>query len=90
MIFDGLQAAAARALRGTKDNLVPLWIAGFGYWVLGIGGGAWLAFGLEMDGHGIWWGMALGLLATASLLAWRFHVMSRRLVLRGAGPVLAR
>lgn len=88
-VFDGLQAIAARALRGMKDNFAPLWIAAFGYWVLGIGGGAWLAFGLEMGGHGIWWGMALGLLATASLLAWRFHVMSRRLVLRGRAPVLA-
>ncbi len=44
MVFDGLQAAAARALRGMKDNLVPLWIAGFGYWILGIGGGSILAF----------------------------------------------
>ncbi|MDH3388466.1 MAG: MATE family efflux transporter, partial [Gammaproteobacteria bacterium] len=73
MIFDGLQATAARALRGMKDNLIPLWIAGFGYWVLGIGGGSILAFHLEMGGAGLWWGLAAGLAVAACLLSWRFH-----------------
>ncbi len=79
-VFDGLQAVAARALRGLKDNVAPLWIAGFGYWVLGIGGGAFLAFKLDMAGPGLWWGLALGLTATGSLLAWRFHHLSARML----------
>ncbi len=73
MVFDGLQAAAARALRGMKDNLVPLWIAGFGYWILGIPGGALLAFYFDMGGVGLWWGLAAGLAVAAVLLSWRFH-----------------
>jgi MATE family multidrug resistance protein len=73
MVFDGLQATAARALRGMKDNLVPLWIAGFGYWVLGIGGGSVLAFHYQMGGAGLWWGLAAGLAVAACLLSWRFH-----------------
>ena len=73
MIFDALQAAAARALRGMKDNFVPLWIAGFGYWVLGIGGGSVLAFYYEMGGAGLWWGLAAGLAVAACLLSLRFH-----------------
>jgi len=73
MVFDGLQAAAARALRGMKDNLVPLWIAGFGYWILGIGGGSILAFHYQMGGAGLWWGLAAGLAVAACLLTWRFH-----------------
>jgi MATE family multidrug resistance protein len=77
MVFDGLQAAAARALRGMKDNLVPLWIAGFGYWVLGIGGGSVLAFKLDMDGAGLWWGLAAGLGVAACLLTLRFHRFTR-------------
>ncbi len=77
MIFDGLQAAAAHALRGMKDNLVPLWIAGFGYWVLGIGGGSILAFYYEMDGAGLWWGLAAGLAVAACLLSLRFHYFTR-------------
>ena len=79
-VFDGLQAVAARALRGVKDSTAPLWIAGFGYWVLGIGGGAWLAFGLGWQGAGIWWGLALGLIVTASLLTWRFHHLTGRML----------
>ena len=78
MVFDGLQAAAARALRGMKDNLVPLWIAGFGYWVLGIGGGAVLAFHYQLGGLGLWWGLAAGLAVAASLLSLRFHLFTRR------------
>lgn len=79
-VFDGLQAIAARALRGVKDSFVPLWIAGFGYWILGIGGGSLLAFHLNYGGAGLWWGLAMGLTATGSLLAYRFHQLSRNMV----------
>lgn len=75
-VFDGLQAVAARALRGLKDGVAPLWIAAFGYWVLGLGGGTFLAFVLDLQGAGLWWGLAMGLTATGSLLAWRFHRLS--------------
>lgn len=84
-VFDGLQCIAARVLRGLKDSVAPLWIAGFGYWVMGIGGGAWLAFGAGMEGYGILWGMALGLTITGVLLAWRFHWLSSRLIRTAAG-----
>ena len=77
MIFDALQAAAARALRGMKDNFVPLWIAGFGYWVLGIGGGSILAFYYDMGGAGLWWGLAAGLAVAACLLSLRFHLFTQ-------------
>jgi MATE family multidrug resistance protein len=83
-VFDGLQATAARALRGLKDNVAPLWIASFGYWVLGIGGGSLLAFRFDMGGAGLWWGLAMGLTATGSMLAWRFHTISRRRMLRAS------
>jgi MATE family multidrug resistance protein len=71
-VFDGLQAIASRALRGLKDTVVPLWLAGFGYWVLGIGGGCLLTFPAGLGVQGLWWGLACGLIVTGSLLAWRF------------------
>ncbi len=77
-VFDGLQAIAARALRGIRDTVAPLWLAAFGYWVLGIGGGCLLAFPLEQGAAGLWWGLALGLIVTGSLLAWRFVRLTRR------------
>ena len=77
MVFDALQAAAARALRGMKDNIMPLWIAGFGYWILGIGGGSILAFYYDMQGNGLWWGLAAGLAVAACLLTLRFDRFTR-------------
>ncbi|MBY8977481.1 MATE family efflux transporter [Rhodobacteraceae bacterium NNCM2] len=76
-VFDGLQAIASRALRGVKDTVAPLWIAAFGYWVLGIGGGSVLAFGLDLRGEGLWWGLALGLIITSLLLCRRFLTLTR-------------
>jgi MATE family multidrug resistance protein len=88
-VFDGLQAIASRALRGMKDTVVPLWLAGFGYWVLGVGGGCLLAFPLRWGAEGLWWGMALGLIVTGSLLAGRFLSLTARAAprhLRKCGP----
>lgn len=76
-VFDGLQAVAARALRGLKDSIAPLWIAGFGYWVLGIGGGSLLAFYFELAGAGLLWGFALGLMVTSILLTIRFNSITQ-------------
>ncbi|HMB75120.1 MAG TPA: MATE family efflux transporter [Kiloniellaceae bacterium] len=78
-VFDGLQVVAAMALRGLKDTLVPLWLAAVGYWVLGIGGGCLLAFALGLGADGLWWGLALGLFVTGTLLAWRFLWLTKRL-----------
>ncbi|MDH3970264.1 MAG: MATE family efflux transporter, partial [Rhodospirillales bacterium] len=84
-VFDGLQATASRALRGVRDTVAPLWLAGFGYWGLGVGGGCVLAFPLGWGAEGLWWGMALGLIVTGSLLARRFLRLTAR---RPAHPPL--
>jgi len=76
-IFDGLQVIASFALRGIRDTLVPVWLAGLGYWVLGIGGGALLAFEFGHGAVGLWWGLALGLFATATMLTFRFVLLTR-------------
>lgn len=77
-IFDGLQVMATLALRGLKDTVIPLWFAVLGYWVLGIGGGWLMAFPLGMAADGLWWGMAVGLIATGTLLAIRFWWLTGR------------
>lgn len=78
-VFDGLQAIASRALRGIKDTVVPLWLAAFGYWVLGIGGGSLLAFPAGLGGEGLWWGLATGLIVTGGLLSARFLILTREI-----------
>jgi MATE family multidrug resistance protein len=87
-LFDGLQAVMARALRGLKDTLAPLWIAAAGYWVLGIPGGYLLAFPLGLGSAGLWWGLAIGLVVAGLLLAVRFEQHTRVLIAarRGLGP----
>ncbi len=76
--FDGLQVSALGALRGYKDTQVPMVIAFFGYWVIGIGGGIVMAYTFDVRGPGVWWGLAIGLLASGTLLLLRFQHISRR------------
>jgi MATE family multidrug resistance protein len=75
-VFDGTQSAAAGALRGLKDTATPMWIAGFGYWVIGIPVGAMLGFAAGWQAPGLWCGLVLGLLVVAALLVWRWARMS--------------
>lgn len=77
-VFDGLQAIASHALRGLKDAAVPLVIAGVGYWVIGLGSGYVMGFRFGWGAAGLWWGLAIGLAFTATLLAWRFELLAKR------------
>ncbi len=71
-IVDGAQVVGAGMLRGLHDTTWPMLFAAFGYWVIGIGVGAWLAFTLGLDGVGIWVGLAVGLAIVAVLILWRW------------------
>jgi MATE family multidrug resistance protein len=79
-IADGLQCAAAGALRGLKDTRATLIAALFGYWVAGVGSGLGLGFALGMGPAGLWLGLAVGLAAAGSVLTWRFHNKSGALI----------
>src|SRR3546814_16852046 len=57
-VADGAQVVAQGMLRGLHDTFVPMLFALFGYWVIGIGVGAWLAFERDWGGVGIWTGVA--------------------------------
>ena len=76
-LVDGLQAVAAGALRGLQDTRVPMWIAGFSYWVPGIGVALWLGFATPLGGFGVWIGLATGLAVAAALLIWRWMLRDR-------------
>ncbi len=78
-VFDGLQAIASHALRGLHDTAMPLAIATAGYWFVGFGAAYVLAFPMGYGVHGLWWGLALGLIFTGSLLAWRFERLAKKL-----------
>ena len=71
-LADGAQVVGAAMLRGLQDTRVPMVYAGIGYWAVGLGGGAALAFWAGWQGEGVWTGLALGLLMVAVLMLWRW------------------
>jgi MATE family multidrug resistance protein len=76
-LVDGAQVIGAGMLRGLHDTRWPLIFAFFGYWIVGLGIGAWLAFGQDWKGLGIWIGLASGLAAVAALMLARWLLRGR-------------
>jgi len=76
-LVDGAQVIGAGMLRGLHDTRWPLLFAFFGYWIVGLGIGAWLAFGADWKGVGIWVGLASGLAAVAALMLARWLLRDR-------------
>jgi MATE family multidrug resistance protein len=74
---DGIQVLSAGALRGLKDTRVPMFLAAFAYWGLGMPLGAGLGLGLGWGPKGMWVGLIVGLSAAALLLGRRFLRSSR-------------
>ncbi|GGS01317.1 MATE family efflux transporter [Deinococcus sedimenti] len=70
--FDGVQVTANAALRGLQDTRWPLLISLMAYWVLGLGSGVLLAFGLDLGPRGLWFGLTAGLCFAGLTLLARF------------------
>lgn len=77
-LLDGLQVTANGALRGLQDTRFPLVVSLLAYWVVGLGLGSWLAFGLHLGARGLWFGLTAGLTCAALGLVGRFLKLSRR------------
>jgi MATE family multidrug resistance protein len=76
-LVDGAQVIGAGMLRGLHDTRWPLIFALLGYWGVGLGIGAWLAFAADWQGVGIWVGLASGLAAVAILMLGRWTMRDR-------------
>ncbi|WP_346836105.1 MATE family efflux transporter [Pseudomonas sp. 9.2(2024)] len=74
---DGLQMLSAGALRGLQDTRVPMWLAIFCYWGVGLPLGCLMAFGLGWGPQGIWLGLITALTLAMLLMGRRFFVCSR-------------
>lgn len=77
-VSDGLQVAAAGALRGMKDTRVPMLYSVFAYWMIGMSVGWWLTFRAEWGPAGMWVGILTGLSVAAVMLTGRFWRLSRQ------------
>lgn len=76
--FDGVQAVAVGILRGLQDTKWPSILAFIAYWVIGLPIGYYMAFKMDMQGPGIWWGLFIGLVFTAIFLTLRFERIATR------------
>jgi MATE family multidrug resistance protein len=85
-LADGAQAVASGMLRGLQDTRVPMLIAAFGYWGVGLPLGIVLAFPLGLAGPGIWIGLATGLAVVAVLMTLRWRMRDEIGLARVPGP----
>jgi MATE family multidrug resistance protein len=72
-VFDGVQVAAAGALRGIGDTRVPMLLNLFGFWIIGLPTCALLGFRVGLGPRGVWWGLALGIGVVGVLLLFRIR-----------------
>jgi MATE family multidrug resistance protein len=77
-LVDGMQVTASLSLRGLKDARGPMWLAGASYWLAGAPVGLALAYWGQLQGFGIWLGLAFGLLVAAITLTTRFVLLSKK------------
>ncbi len=85
---DGVQVAAAGALRGLKDTRVPMFYTVIAYWLVGMSSGVVLTFKFGWGASGMWVGMITGLSTAALLLATRFYRSAGRMIASHERPAM--
>jgi MATE family multidrug resistance protein len=81
-IPDGIQAVSLGMLRGIQDVKIPSLITFVSYWIFGLPVSVLTAFYFQMGAGGVWTGLVVGLTLSASLLTWRFHRQTVRMIHR--------
>ncbi|MGC8203238.1 MATE family efflux transporter [Aliiroseovarius sp. PTFE2010] len=71
-LADAGQAMTIGLLRGLQDTRVPMWMALFSYWGVGMPTAWVMGFPLGWGVQGIWGGLITGLSCAWILLGWRF------------------
>lgn len=85
-IADGLQVAAAGALRGYKDTQLPMIYSVIAYWLVGMSLGAYLTFNVGLGPKGMWMGIIAGLTVAAVLLGGRFISLAKQTIQMSQTP----
>lgn len=78
-VFDALQIVYIHALRGLRQTVTPMLLSTSCYWVVGLGGGMFLAEPASFGAPGVWVGFCLGLACAAVLLATMAFRAAKRL-----------
>lgn len=71
-VFDALQTVAGFVLRAYKVTFLPMFIHAISFWLVGLGGGAWLAFSADwsLGVLGFWQAALASVILAAGLLLW--------------------
>lgn len=77
-LSDGIQVAAAGALRGIKDMTFIMNSNLFSFWLLGFVASWYLCFSMGMGASGLWIGIIVGLSAAAVLNLTRFWIKTQQ------------
>lgn len=77
-IFDGIQAVASGALRGTGSTRWAMAANLVAYWLVALPVAYVLGFGKRLGVTGLWWGLTAGLAVAAVTLTAKFVRISRR------------
>ena len=76
-LSDGVQVAAAGALRGIKDTQFLMYSTIIAFWLFGFAASWWFCFEKDMGAAGLWIGLILGLTVAAILNFIRFNVKTK-------------
>lgn len=72
-ICDGIQITTMGVLRGLYDVRLPTLFVFVSYWLISLPAGAALAFGVGLQGFGLWMGLVVGLSIASILLGGRLY-----------------
>jgi len=78
-VFDSGQVMILGSLRGFKDTKVPMLMAAFGYWAVGLPSSYYFGIYLEFGAPGVWVGLAVGLALVCCLLGLRLKFIYKML-----------
>ena len=81
-LFDGAQVVGLGTLRGMGDVNIPTIITFVAYWIIGLPLAYILGINFSMGANGVWYGLTLGLLASATLLFLRYRHTVKKLKIR--------
>ncbi|NRR91973.1 MATE family efflux transporter [Winogradskyella undariae] len=81
-ITDSLQVIALGALRGLQDVKIPTVITFISYWVIGFPISYYLGKEEAYGSLGIWIGLIVGLSVAAIMLFIRFHLLTKKLIVK--------
>jgi MATE family multidrug resistance protein len=76
-LSDGIQVAAAGALRGLKDTKFLMYATTISFWVFGFAASWWFCFERNLGAAGLWIGLIMGLFVAAILNFIRFHSQTK-------------